>query len=429
MRIPHFSSPAICSAIFLSLLAAAFTATAQEEDLPYDKIDLSTAFLPTIELAPFEVQGQELSISVYARSKSDRRYAERFAESVIEAAYQTTENAIGNGLVIVGDEGEPHPVFIFRKFLAMAEQNQLGSELTPAATELDTMLNNWGKMVDIEDDADDGINIEFDDIVNAFPLPLEGVASKLYLLAWSEGFDEKRIEQKLESLTTADLETNSLSKYDWVFYLPPRNAFDKVLKNLLPAIMKGAKLGFFKRTALRAAIVTFKPLIRDGIEGARKGMLFLTVLRAVSEYSEEDIEALTEAYMGALMPHGKIIPGKKRQRALDAIEAQKIKNLEYAKDPYISPKPLSDPDLNLYSKFKVEFGRGKKTTHRFTIKNDVCYWQYLDWEPGIFLPAGDSLFVNEKGDMTIEFQLDGEGTVTAVEERWVRRRNTIPRKW
>ena len=129
------------------------------------------------------------------------------------------------------------------------------------------------------------------------------------------------------------------------------------------------------------------------------------------------------------MPHGKVIPGKKKRRALEAIEAQKIENAEYAKNPFVSPEPLEDPDLGMYSKFVGEYGFGKRRTHRFSVKDGTCYWRYLDWNPGVFLPAGETLFVSKKGDMTIEFLMDDNGIVTSVEERWVRRKNLIPQRF
>jgi hypothetical protein len=70
----------------------------------------SSDFLPAIQLAPYVVNGEPLSISIHARSKADRRYAERFAEEVIEVAYETLGGSVGAGLVIMGKEGEPHPV-------------------------------------------------------------------------------------------------------------------------------------------------------------------------------------------------------------------------------------------------------------------------------------------------------------------------------
>src|SRR5690606_29828122 len=119
---------------------------------------------------------------------------------------------------------------------------------------------------------------------------LEGVASNLYQLAWAEGFDEKRVEQKLRSLTEADFATDPLARFDWVFYLPPREAFRAVMKAIVPTMMKQQKLGLFKRTAVRGAMVVFAPAINKAVEGARKGMLFMTVLRARSGYSDDDIK-------------------------------------------------------------------------------------------------------------------------------------------
>jgi len=49
-------------------------------------------------------------------------------------------------------------------------------------------------------------------------------------------------------------------------------------------------------------------------------------------------------------------------------------------------------------------------------------------ELGVVYPAGDGLLVSAEGRMTIQFQIDTKGVVTGVEERWVRRRQTIPRK-
>ena len=52
------------------------------------------------------VQGKSLAIDIHARTKSDRRYAEKFADEVVEVAYETLEgDSTGKGLVIVGREG------------------------------------------------------------------------------------------------------------------------------------------------------------------------------------------------------------------------------------------------------------------------------------------------------------------------------------
>ena len=42
-------------------------------------------FMPYVQLAPFVVNGKQLTISIHARSEKDRRYAEAFAEAIRDA--------------------------------------------------------------------------------------------------------------------------------------------------------------------------------------------------------------------------------------------------------------------------------------------------------------------------------------------------------
>ena len=63
--------------------------------------DMRSGFQEYVELAPFEVVDEQLSISVYARSRGDRKYAVKFAEEVVDHAYGTLEATTGYGLVIV----------------------------------------------------------------------------------------------------------------------------------------------------------------------------------------------------------------------------------------------------------------------------------------------------------------------------------------
>lgn len=412
----------------LAGIAAGNQAAADERSLA---VDAPSEFLPAVQLAPFVVKGEPLSISIHARSRADRRYAERFAQEVIAVAYETLDGPVGAGLVIMGKEGEPHPVFVFRRFLAMAEAGQLDPAVAGSAPELVEMMQQWKSGMGGDDNnANDGMKLDFDLIVEALPLPLEGVASKLYQLAWAVNFDDARVTQALRSLTAADLadSDNELSQFAWVFYLPPRRAFNRVLKKVLPMMLEQEKLGFFKRAALRSALVVFKPAIRKAIEGARKGLLFMTVMRAQSDYSHDDIMALMGAYMKVLMPDFKFNGGETHERAIKAIEAQKIANIEYAKDPFVSPEPLSTFDPATYAPFEGDYAEERKITHRFRQSPDGEFtWQYLDKEPTIFRPAGPQLFVAQHGKMTLEFLLNEDGVVTGVEERWVRRRKTVPR--
>ena len=52
----------------------------------------------------------------------------------------------------------------------------------------------------------------------------------------------------------------------------------------------------------------------------------------------------------------------------------------------------------------------------------------MERDPAQFHPAGDAVFVNGEGDMTIEFLFDEEGQVSGVMERWKDRRNKIPHR-
>jgi len=391
-----------------------------------------------IQLTPFVVQGQKLSISVHARTNGDRKYATEFAEEVVGIAYESMGKSTGAGLVIIGREGEPHPVVVIRKFLALAEAGQLDAGVRAKMGDLSAKMTDWKKIMrmEVEDDDEKDFKITFDMIMPALPLPLEGVASKLYQLSWAEGFDEARVEKKLRSLTVADLEGDALAKYDWVFYLPPRNAYVGVQNAVMKEVMRKEKMGLLKRAAIKSALVVFKPAVKKAVEGFRQGMLFMTVLRARSDYSKEDIRLLTEAYVNVLMPDFKFNGGTERQRALEAIEKQKVKNAEYAKDPFISPARLATLDPAAYAPFEgdydVRVGKDGKPTKpgRVLIRQGDGYlWQSSRGrKPQVFYPAGDRLLVSADGKTTVEFKLDDHGAVTGAEERWERGRRTIPRK-
>lgn len=417
----------------LALLAVAllwFAPLAHAEEIPTaTNTEIAPSMLPAIELAPFVIKGEPLSISILARSKSDRRYGERFTEEVIEVVHETLEGSTGKGLIIIGKKGEPHPIFIFWKFIAMAEANQLDPKVAALAPALKEILSELEKEVRIVDNSKDALNITFDMFVKALPMPLKGTASRLYQLAWNEGFELKRVELMLASLTEADFTTDELSKFDWVFYLPPKKAFNQVLKEVLPVAMKQKKIGFFKRAAMRSALFVFKPVIKKAIEGMRKGLLFRTVLHAQSNYSKDDITALSEAYIKVLMPDFKFNRSKTQQRAIEAVNAQKIKNIEYAKDPYVAPEPLYEVDYESYAAFEGKYGNDPKdTTNRFKLTDETFTWQYRKNKPLVFLAAGERLFVQDNGNLTLEFLVDDEGTVTGVEVRWKRHRKTILRQ-
>jgi len=308
-------------------------------------------FMPYVELAPFVVNGKQLAISIHARSKGDRRYAEEFAEGVVKVVYEGVTDSTGKGLVIIGKKGEPHPIFVFRKFQALAEAGKLDPAVAARGPELFTMLDHWKSSVDEGEHAEGGgeeeVDLEFDKIVTALPLPLEGVGAKLYQLAWAEGFDEAKVEAKLRALRAADLEGNMFARFDWVFYLPHKGAFDQVLDSLIADALKEEEVGFFTRTIVKGALLAAKPTIRRAIEGLRRGVLFSTVVDARTDFDAAEVAALTEAYVDTMMPGEKEKSGTEHDRAVKAVRAT-LGSLAAAprqdKEPDAAEEPDAEPE-------------------------------------------------------------------------------------
>src|SRR5690606_27341120 len=139
------------------------------------------------------------------------------------------------------------------KFVEMGRAGQLHPSVAPRAEEGSALMRSWEERMNLDAAAKDGLPME--SLINELPLPLEGVASNLYQVAWAEGFDAQRVQAKLQALTAGDLASDELSRFDWVFYLPPRDAFRDVMKAAVPTMLKKSKMGFFKRTAVRGAMV------------------------------------------------------------------------------------------------------------------------------------------------------------------------------
>jgi hypothetical protein len=192
--------------------------------------------------------------------------------------------------------------------------------------------------------------------------------------------------------------------------------------------MEQKKMNIFQAAAIRVAVFTFKPLIKVAFERIRKGMLHMTLLRAVSDHSESDIEALLEAYVKALKFDGKARGQTEREFVIEKIEEQKTENAWFAAHPFVAPQPLSSFDPASYKELEGKYARRSKTSHRFYIKAGKTYWHYLDREPRLFYPAGKNLLVSEDKSMTIKFLHDEEGNITGAEQRWENRRNKVSRK-
>ncbi len=324
MRIfESFHRPARLAALGILALSATF-GHAATRPAPQDD------FMPYVQLAPFVINGQKLTISIHARTKKDRRYAEVFAEEVVKVVTEAVTKETGKGLVIIGKKGEPHPTLVFQKFLALARDGKLDPAVAARAPELSGMLDHWqdgigdGKTIRIESDGD-GDDLEFEKIVTALPLPLEGLGAKLYQLAWGEGFNDAMVETRLRALHAGDLEGNLLARFDWVFYLPPRGALEDALDDIIADALKKEKMGFFARTAVKGVLLFVKPMIRKAIEGLRQGVMFDTVVRARTPYTREEVATLTSAYLEVLMPdheHKNQTTGTEHERAVRAIRAR-----------------------------------------------------------------------------------------------------------
>lgn len=259
-----------------------------------------------VKLAPFVVNGRQLSISIHARTNGDRRYAEKFAEGVVQVVCETVTPETGRGLVIIGQKGEPHPILVLRRFLALAEAGQLDPAVAARAPELDGMLTKWEITINKEratDHADDD-DLEAEKIIMALPLPLKGLGAQIYQLAWAEKFDDAKIDARLRALHASDLDGTLFKPYDWVFYLPPKKAFDRVLDEIVNDALKEDDAGFFVRMTAKGVMLAIKPRIRRAIEAVRRGLLFQTVVEARTTYIEAQLDELTDAYVGALVPDG-----------------------------------------------------------------------------------------------------------------------------
>jgi hypothetical protein len=298
-------------------------------------------FSRLVKLEPFVVQGKQLTISIHARSSRDRRYAQDFAEEVIKVVYEAVTPETGKGLVIIGAKGEPHPILFFRKFQALAEAGKLDPAIAARAPELTALINHWRGSVDEERKSGGKEDMEFERIVTALPLQLDGIGAKLYQLAWAEQFDDTRLEARLRTLKPVDLEQRSLfANFDWVFYLPPKHAFDQVLDDLVSDAMKEEKAGFFARVLVKGVLLAVRPKIRHAVEGLRQGLLFQAIVSTRTPLPAEEVSSLTSAYVEAVVgdddDDGKKYVGNEHERAVHAIRAELKK---YTDKPSSPPEP------------------------------------------------------------------------------------------
>ena len=311
----RFTGPFASLLASLLLTVGAAAATTSHDD-----------FTSLVKLTPFVVQGKQLTVSIHARSEKDRHYAQDFAEEVIRVIYEAVTPETGRGLVIIGAKGEPHPIVFFRQFQALAASGQLDPAVAARAPELSAEINHWRHQAEGEHKSDGKEDFEFERIVTALPLPLAGIGAKLYQLAWVEQFDAAKVEARLKALRSTDLERDLFTHYDWVFYLPPKYAFDQVLDELVNGALKEEKVGFFGRLTVKGVMLAVRPKIRHAIEGLRQGLLLQTVLAARPHLSPDQVDALMEAYIEAVVGDDEEVRakyhGNEHERAVQAVHAR-----------------------------------------------------------------------------------------------------------
>lgn len=392
----------------------------------------SLEFEDFYELDPITIVGEEIPITVFARTGSDRRYATRFAHNVVEVAYDTLQKTPGSGLIIIGRSGEPHPITLMESFMEKAREEGASPELTEIANQLEISAEEWRAKLDFnmlsEDDEDEEIPVDIDNLIDAFPIPLPHMAAQLYLIAWEVEFDVDLFDQRLNQLTATELKQQDFEEFRWIFYLPPKNTLNKVLKEILPLAFEESELGPMKRIFARAAVATFKPLIKDAMEGVRKGVLYWSILSEnASAFNEGDVNLLAGKYMESQMPRGKILGSDKKERGKQATRKQRKKNEEYAKDPFVILTPTKTFDPKTFEPFLGHYGDEGHRNKRFFEEDGVYYWQEGDDDPVEYLPAGDLFFISVEKDITLEFITGETPSFTKIELRKGRFRHTFDR--
>jgi len=90
---------------------------------------------------------------------------------VVEIAYETLGATTVRGLVIVGIEGELHPIHFFRCFLEMVKAGQLDSAVAECASEVESMIRKMQGIVHHDPGPADQMRVNFDTFVPALPCP------------------------------------------------------------------------------------------------------------------------------------------------------------------------------------------------------------------------------------------------------------------
>lgn len=357
--------------------------------------------LPTINLLETD------RISIFAEKAGQRSYAERFAESVYEAAYATTGESVGKRLVIMGNYPQPHPILLVKHYMDIAESTE-GLVTGPL------FEGTMGKAMKDWEEADqsmqDEIGMDIESIAYVIPMPLQPVILNLYLAAREEGFEEDKVAERYSTLKPLEARFGDFEKYDWVIYLPPKNAIDRAMKDVLSHVMKKEKMGFFKRSVVKGAVFTFKPLIRDAMEGVHKSLLYESILKSTSDLGEGDIGELKGAYMGPLMPRGRAIPRDKDKKSVKAVKEKLAELNQYQSDPYAAHTNVQEGlPKNIVAIVGEYRGKEDGRVKVFIEDKQLFMKEYNRGEVRLWA-VSDSLFTTEDRQKTIEFVFEEDGS-------------------
>jgi len=96
-------------------------------------------------------------------------------------------------------------------------------------------LKDWE---DADQSMQDEIGMDIESIAYVIPMPLQPAILNLYLAAREEGFDEAKVAKKYSTLKPMEVRFGDFEEYDWVIYLPPKNAIHRAIKDVLPHRMR-----------------------------------------------------------------------------------------------------------------------------------------------------------------------------------------------
>lgn len=109
----------------------------------------------------------------------------------------------------------------------------------------------------------------------------------------------------MRALRSDDLNGALFKSYHWVFYLPPKKAFNQALDQVVADALEEDDAGVFAKIAVKGVMLAVKPKIRRAIEALRKGLLFQTIVASRTSLPLADVKALTDTYIKALTAEGK----------------------------------------------------------------------------------------------------------------------------